>query len=114
MANEDEAKKGGFTVLNGSAAPRTDSLFAPGVIAFTPGALQRLPEQDFVRGLVRHLCGDWGNLDRPFRERNDLALQDRQRVMSRYRASNNVVYWIVTEWDQTGRPRTTVFLPNEF
>ena len=113
MMMEDERKKGGFTVLNGSATPRTEALFSPGVIHFTPSALQWLPEKDFLRGLVRHLCGDWGNLDRRARKRNDLALKDRQCVMSRYRASDNLLYGIVTEWDQSCRPWTTVFLPKE-
>jgi len=115
MTTEDASKKGGFAVLNGSATPRTEALFAPGPFALSPGVLAMVPLDDVIHCLfARHIYGDWGNLDRPDRKRNDEALQDGSPVISLYRASNRIKFWIVTEWNEIGRTWTTVFLSNEW
>ena len=63
------------------------SLFPPGQIVATPGAL------DALRGsgpalavlLARHLCADWGDVDAHDWQANDAALRDGSRLLSAYR-----------------------------
>ena len=60
--------------------------FHPSQIVATPGALDALREagqqpHDF---LVRHLTGDWGDLDDEDRQLNDAALIDGSRLLSAY------------------------------
>ena len=62
------------------------SLFPPGQIVATPGAL------DALRGsgpalavlLARHLSGQWGDLDAHDQQANDAALRDGSRLLSAY------------------------------
>ena len=110
MTTENGTKKGGLADLNGSATRRVEPLFELGEIYLTRGALE-LPNRDIFESLRRHVCGDWGNLDRPDWKQNELALQNGSRLLSAYRASNGVKFWIITEWD---RSITTVLLPKEY
>jgi hypothetical protein len=45
------------------------------------------------------------------RQGNDISLKTDCRILSAYRASNGVKFWIITESD---RHATTVLLPQEY
>lgn len=53
------------------------SLFPLGQVVATPGALALLEANgmDPLAFLIRHRCGDWGDLDEHDRNENELSLQ---------------------------------------
>ena len=89
------------------------SLFPPGHIVATPGAL------DALRGsgpalavlLARHLRGQWGDLDAHDQQANDAALRDGSRLLSAYTLDDGTRIWVLTEAD---RSSTCVLLPDEY
>ena len=85
--------------------------FPLGFIVITPNALDQLTPADTHRGLQRHQAGDWGELDEHDRQENDTALRTGLRLLSAYRASNGVTYWIITEAD---RSATTLLMPEDY
>ena len=85
--------------------------FPLGKLRITPGGQQRLSEDDVFRGLVRHMAGDWGELDEHDRQQNKAALADGLRLLSQYTAASGCVFWIITEHD---RSVTTILLPEEY
>ena len=64
----------------------TKAKFHPGQIVATPGALEALQDagQTPHEFLVRHLSGDWGDLDQEDRQLNDAAVIDGSRLLSAY------------------------------
>jgi hypothetical protein len=93
-------------------------LFKLGQIAATPGALEALDKagQQPWQFLVRHVRGDWGDLNDEDRRLNDEAVKDGSRILSAYKLRPGVKLWIVTEAeDDTGnRGATTLLLPDEY
>lgn len=85
--------------------------FPAGQIAITQGALSELAQEEAMCGLVRHMSGDWGDLDEHDWKENEAALEYGFRLFSRYVASSGSVFWIITEHD---RSVTTILLPNEY
>ena len=85
--------------------------FKTGPIVATPNALDHLTTDDIRSGLLRHVTGDWGDLDADDRQENDLALAQGRRLLSAYQASNGTKFWIITEAD---RSSTTVLLPEDY
>jgi hypothetical protein len=85
--------------------------FQTGQIVTTANALNHLSYDDILAGLLRHVTGDWGDLDADDRKENDLALEKGSRFLSAYQASNGVKFWIITEAD---RSSTTVLLPEDY
>lgn len=85
--------------------------FASGQIVATPAALAEVPNGDILLALRRHLCGDWGELDRHDWNANELALVDGSRLLSAFDATNGERFWIITEAD---RSVTTVLLPGDY
>lgn len=89
----------------------TPQKFSPGRLCITPGALAVLTEEDVGTALVRHLSGDWGDVDDYDRRENELSLQMGFRLLSVYHSSNAVKFWIISEAD---RSATTILLPDEY
>jgi hypothetical protein len=89
------------------------TLFCPGQIVSTPGALAVLAEsaQEPAEFLSRHLNGDWGDLCEVDKQANDDALTEGDRLMSAYRTKADSRLWIITEAD---RSVTTILLPEEY
>lgn len=50
-------------------------------------------------------------MDQSDRAANDRALQEGARILSAYRATNEITFWIITEAD---RAATTVRLPEDY
>jgi hypothetical protein len=61
--------------------------------------------------LVRHLAGDWGDVDEHNRRENELSLIHGFRLLSAYTLNSRSKIWIITESD---RSATTVLLPEEY
>lgn len=89
------------------------TLFAPGQIVSTPGALAVLAEsnQQPAEFLSRHLNGDWGELCEDDKQSNQEALEHNLRILSAYRTLAGSKLWIITEAD---RSVTTILLPEEY
>ena len=89
------------------------SLFALGEIVGTPGALDALIEakQNPAELLVRHVTGDWGDLEDEDKKENELSVKERFRILSAYNLDSGAKVWVITEWD---RSVTTILLPEEY
>ncbi len=84
----------------------------------TPGALKALQEAgqspDFF--LIRHIQGDWGEVDDDDKRLNDEALVDGTRLLSAYKTLKGERIWVITEAaDEAGkRAATTILKPDEY
>jgi hypothetical protein len=87
--------------------------FSPGSVVATPGALEalRASGDDPLAYLVRHIAGDWGELDEHDHRENELSLEHGWRLLSAYTLNSGTKIWIITEAD---RSATTVLLPEEY
>ena len=88
-------------------------LFNLGQIVGTPGALIAMEEAKLppVELLLRHVTGDWGDLEDEDKEENELSVKRGFRIMSAYNLETDVKVWVITEWD---RSATTILLPEEY
>jgi hypothetical protein len=86
-------------------------LFPLGQLYATPGVLVDVTETEISAALTRHSTGDWGDLCQEDIDENNRALKEGARLLSCYRSSQRVKFWIITEWD---RSVTTVLLPSEY
>ena len=87
--------------------------FSLGSIVATPGAFAALQASgdDLLAYLVRHIAGDWGELDEHDRRENELSLVHGFRLLSAYTLTSGTKIWLITEAD---RSATTVLLPEEY
>ena len=96
----------------------TKAKFHPGQIVATPGALEALQNAGETphEFLVRHLSGDWGDLDQEDCQLNDAALVDGSRLLSAYVTRKNERLWIITEAadDEGRRLATTILKPEDY
>lgn len=86
--------------------------FKLGRLMSTPGALALL-ERAGVDGfslIVRHVSGDWGEVDADDARENDLSVECGFRVLSAYQVGGEKL-WVITEAD---RSATTLLLPSEY
>lgn len=90
-----------------TAAPK----FSLGRLMATPNALNSVPDHEIQSALLRHHCGDWGEVCREDHAANEQALVEGSRLFSVYRSPTGVKFWIITEWD---RSLTTVLLPEDY
>ena len=88
-------------------------LFRVGRMVATPGALEalKMAGEEALTYIMRHQCGDWGELCEEDKKSNEDAVQDGSRILSAYHLSTGVKIWIITEWD---RSATTVLLPSDY
>ena len=89
--------------------------FKLGRCVITPGARDALQAAGKEAGvyIMRHRCGDWGDLEDSDKAANDADLNpdDPGRILSAYQVTPELKIWINTEWD---RSYTTVLLPSEY
>ncbi len=85
--------------------------FPLGQTVITAKAASVLADSDILAALSRHVRGDWGELEEHDRAANDRALVEGTRILSAYRSSTGVRFWIITEWD---RSITTLLLPEDY
>mgnify|MGYP006268163923 CR=1 FL=1 len=79
-------------------------LMTRGVSALVATGLNIIP---LIR---RHATGDWGQVPKDDRKRNEHAIEDGERIMSAYETDHGPI-WVITERD---RSRTTALLPREY
>jgi hypothetical protein len=88
-------------------------LFPLGQIVSTSGALeafQRAGEEPLTY-ILRHVTGDWGDLDPHDKALNERGVGGGDRLFSSYHLTDGTKVWIITEHD---RSATTVLLPDEY
>lgn len=85
------------------------TIFSPGQLVATPGALEafRQSGDSPLEFLMRHLSGDWGELDAEDRQENEYSLEHGFRLVSAYRLKDDTKIWVITEAD---RSATTILL----
>lgn len=85
--------------------------FPLGKVVITPNALGQLTPADIQLGLQRHQAREWGDLGEEDWQQNDTARHTGTRLLSSYRASGGVTFWIITEAD---RSATTLLMPDDY
>ena len=85
--------------------------FRLGRLLITPGAIEAMRGVSVWSYALRHLNGDWGDLDQEDKLANERALRDGERILSAYNLPSGERIWIITEWD---RSATTILLPEEY
>lgn len=97
---------------------RPKPLFDLGQLVGTPGALEALEQagQAPAEFVLRHVVGDWGEVDAEDKALNDQSVQDGSRILSAYRTTLGVKLWVITEaaGDDGKRAATTILLPDEY
>jgi len=88
-------------------------LFDLGTVGTTTGADEVIQRKsiDLRFLLLRHVTGDWGDMDEDDRARNDRAVDRGTRILSAYGPDGSDQVWIITEAD---RSSTTVLLAGEY
>lgn len=81
-----------------------------GMIVVTRKAAAHLDPHQANAALLRHMTGDWGEIDATDYAKNDEALDKHQRIVSSYIDCDFRRFMIVTEAD---RSATTILLPGE-
>lgn len=87
-------------------------MFVLGRVMTTPAALEFLSEKRVnpVDLLLRHVTGDWGDLNAHDRKENENAVQYGERIFSSYKIGSGKV-WVITERD---RSLTTILMPEDY
>ncbi len=86
-------------------------LFLPSRWLITPGIQRDLSADEIRVGFLRHFSGDWGDVCKDDRENNDRCLEKCGRMLSQFRSTNGVLFWVITE---AGHDVATMLLPNEY
>jgi hypothetical protein len=88
-------------------------LFTLGQVVATPGVLEEFKASgdDPLAFLIRHMSGDWGEVNKEDATENDLSVIRGFRILSAYTMSNGTRFWIITEAD---RSSTCFLLPEEY
>jgi len=87
--------------------------FELGQLVITQGAqelLERLGKSPFEY-LLRHVQGDWGDMEDADKAENEFALTRELRIFSSYQLTEEEKLWIISEAD---RSATTTLLPSEY
>lgn len=86
-------------------------LFSLGSVVITATANECLDSSEVQIAIRRHLGGDWGELDAEDIEANERALANCGRILSSYKASDGIAFWVITEAD---RSSTIILLPEDY
>jgi len=93
-------------------APQRTLRIPIGRIAITAGVLALIEDAhvDIAPYILRHITGDWGEMDVEDHAANNRALATGDRILSRYETGGGVI-WIITE---AGHGESTVLVPEEY
>ncbi len=94
---------------NATRQPVTTLLI--GTLRITAAAWEEVEMEALFESFIRHLNGNWGDLDEHDWKANDDAIEYGGRVLSSYLDRNDTRFWIITEAD---RSATTILLPSEY
>lgn len=95
----------------GPGRPREEKSVTLGKVCATPGVLREVPPEELLLALDRHQRGDWGEVGPEDWQENELSYAQGFRILSAYRTTTNVRFWVITEAD---RSATTALLPEEY
>lgn len=84
--------------------------FQFGDVRVSRSARRALSPVDLVNGLYRHLTGDWGQVSDALRRENNLSLEKRRWLVSKFRSQNGTTFCVVTTAD---RSCTQIFVPRQ-
>ena len=92
---------------------KPEARFDLGNVVATPGALRALEESAQLphEFLLRHLQGDWGEVDKEDWAANDWSVDNEARIISAYTTNLGVKIWVISEQD---RSVTTILIPSEY
>ena len=87
--------------------------FPLGTVVMTQGVRTAFDAtgQNPIMFVIKHVRGEWGELDTEDVQENEFSLQHNLRLLSAYTLSDGTRFWIITEAD---RSVTTLLLPNEY
>ena len=85
--------------------------FPLGRLTITANAKEQLRDEDVKKSLLRHIQGDWGDLEKEDQRANEQAVADGGRLVSAYHSIANVKFYIITEAD---RSFTTILLAEDY
>jgi hypothetical protein len=91
--------------------------FDPGLLYMSRGVGDKIGgDREFgkfcAQCYVRHITGDWGELDDEDKAANELALAEGYRLLSHYSFQGDKTrIWVITEAD---RSATTILFPDEY
>ena len=87
--------------------------FELGALTATAGAAQAAGAAGvrLVDLVLRHLGGDWGDIDQHDKATNNFAVTNGGRIVSSYHLDGGDDIWVITEADRTA---TTVLLASEY
>jgi hypothetical protein len=90
---------------------KPEPLIGLGQVVGTPGALEDLinAEKERVELMLRHVTGDWGDLDDEDKEENESSVKEGFRILSACKLETGIKVWIITECDLSA---TTILLPD--
>ena len=89
------------------------TLFRVGQVVMTVGAQEafKASGDDPLAFLIKHVTGDWGEVNSEDAIENDLSVIRGFRILSAYTMSSGTKFWIITEAD---RSSTCFLLPEEY
>lgn len=92
---------------------QTTLKFPMGQCVVTRGAMQALNESGewAAKYLLKHQCGEWGDLDEADKKENEFSIEKDFRILSAYVLPNKDRIYVITEAD---RSSTTILLPSEY
>jgi hypothetical protein len=85
--------------------------FSLGRVVITRNAMDTLAPESVHASLTRHHAGDWGEVCDADKQENETSLVGGFRLLSAYRDTKGIKFWIITEAD---RSVTTVLLPEDY
>ena len=87
--------------------------FKLGRVVTTAGAFETMKRLHIspVELLLRHVRGDWGDLDDADKQENEFSVLRYLRIFSAYKVGKDEKLWIITEAD---RSVTTILRPDEY
>lgn len=85
--------------------------FSLGQTVQTRNAMASLVMLDVLAAMSRHAGCDWGDVSDSDWKANDWSIKNGERVLSAYKDSAGVKFWIITERD---RSVSTVLLPEDY
>jgi len=77
---------------------QSDQLFNLGTVCIMGNVAAVVPPDEILRAVERHSEGDWGLFE--YAGLNELALHRGSWLLSTYRSSGGVVFWVVTNPDR--------------
>ena len=111
--NRDKEKGGRLLSMHRKGShpnAKRDVRFHPGKMELSPALMAVVLPEDAGRGVVRHLCGDWGDVSMEHWKVNNVAVREGDRILSVYTTPQGVRFLVVTDAD---RSLTRILLAEE-